>query len=184
MKRITRSAPHSTRDKATVDAAIQSAWLLLLRSFEYCFVNGGTHDFCLRLGDVAFYDGEKKELAFRDAQKAVTMSFVIRGSKADQARVGCIHRLNRTGLEIDAVEAVANMLQSRSDEWLGDLLRPLFELESGRAVSGSRISKALKLGASDLAPDSRRYATDSLRRGGVTAMAAAGIPTEVIRRWG
>ena len=112
------------------------------------------------------------------------MSFVIRGSKTDQARVGCIRRLNRTGLEIDAAGAVANMLQSRSDEWLNDPLRQLFELESGKAVSGAQISKALKLGVGDLGPDSRRYATHSLRHGGATAMAAAGIPTEVIRRWG
>ena len=114
------------------------------------------------LGDVAFYDGEKKELSFRDAKKAVTVSFVIRWSKTDQARAGCIRRLNRTGLEIDAVEAVANILQSRSDEWLVDPLKPLFELESGRAVLSSRISGALKLGASDLGLDSRRYATHSL----------------------
>ena len=76
------------------------------------------------------------------------------------------------------------MLQSRSDEWLNDHLRPLFELESGKAVSGAQISEALKLGASNLGLDSRRYATHSPRRGGATAMAAAGIPTEVIRRWG
>ena len=75
------------------------------------------------------------------------------------------------------------MLQSRSDEWLNDPLRPLFELESGKAVSNAQISEALKLGASDLGLDPRRYATHSLRRGGATAMAAAGIPTEVIRRW-
>ena len=135
-----------------MNAAIQSAWLFLLRSSEYCFVDGGTLDYCLRLGGVAFYDGEKRALPFRDAQKSVAMSFVIRGSKTDQARVGYTRRLNRTGLEIDAVEAVVSMLQSRSDEWLSDPLKPLFELESGGAVSGSQISEALKLGASDLGP--------------------------------
>ena len=53
-------------------------------------------------------------------------------------------------------------------------LTPLFELESGKAVSGAQISEALKLGASDLGLDPRRYATNSLRRGGATAMVAAG----------
>ena len=70
-------------------------------------------------------------LSFRDAQKPMAMSFVTRGSMTDQARAGCIRCLNRTGLKIDVVDAVANMLQSRSDEWLSDPLRPLFELESG-----------------------------------------------------
>ena len=120
MKRITLSRSHTMKDKEAVNAAIQSAWLFLLRSSEYCFVDGGTHDYCLRLGNVAFYDGGRRELSFRDAQKSVTMSFVIRGSKTDQARVGCIRRLNRTGLKIDAVEAVANMLQSQSDGWLSN----------------------------------------------------------------
>ena len=60
MKRITWSASHSTKYKDTVNAVIQSAWLFLLGSSEYCFVDGGTHDYCLRPGGVAFYDGEKK----------------------------------------------------------------------------------------------------------------------------
>ena len=89
MKLITRSALHSTRDNKTANATIQSAWLFLLRLSEYCFVDGGTHDYCLRLGDIAFYDGEKNKLFFRDSQKAVAMSFVIRGSNTDHARVGC-----------------------------------------------------------------------------------------------
>ena len=85
----TRGTPHSGRDNEKVKAAIQSAWFFLLRLSEYCFVDGGTHDYCLRLGDIAFYDGEKNKLFFRDSQKAVAMSFVIRGSNTDHARVGC-----------------------------------------------------------------------------------------------
>ena len=156
MRRITRSTSHSARDNETVEAALQSAWLFLLRSSEYCYMDGGTHEYCLRLGDDDFYDEEKRELSFLEVQKAVTMSFVIRGSKTDQARAGYTRRLNRTGLKIGAVEAVANMLQSRSGEWLSHPLRPLFEFESGIAASGSRISGALKLGASDLGLDARR----------------------------
>ena len=87
-------------------------------------------------------------------------------------------------MKIDAVEAMANMLQPRSDELLSSPLKPLFELESGRAVLSFRISEALKLGAIDLGLDSRRYATHSLRRGGATAVSTAGTPTEFIRRWG
>ena len=89
MRRTTWNTSRSANGKEAVSAAIQSEWLFLLRSSEYCFVYGRTHDYCLSLGDVAFYDGKKKELSFRDAQKAVTMSFVIRGSKTDQARAGC-----------------------------------------------------------------------------------------------
>ena len=141
---------------------------------------GGVHDCCLRLGDVAFYDKDTKKLSFRDAQKALSMSIVIRGSKTNQARVGCTRELGRTRLEIDAVKAVANMLHSRSDEWLSNPLRPLFELESGGAISSTRISEVLKRGAADLDLDPRRYATHLLRQGGTTAMAAAETPVEAI----
>ena len=85
IKRITQSRSHTKKDKETRNTTIQSAWLLLLRSSEYCFVGEGTHDYCLRLGDVSFYDRGKREPSFRDARKAVTMPFVIRGSKAGQA---------------------------------------------------------------------------------------------------
>ena len=57
----TRGTPHSGRDNEKVKAAIQSAWFFLLRLSEYCCVGGGTHDYCIRLGDVAFYDGKKRE---------------------------------------------------------------------------------------------------------------------------
>ena len=73
MKRVAHSEAYSARDKETVNAAMQSAWLFLLQSSEYCFVDGGIHDYCLRLGDVAFYDEGKGELPFREAQSAVTM---------------------------------------------------------------------------------------------------------------
>ena len=76
------------------------------------------------------------------------------------------------------------MTLKKKSEWLNDPLRPLFELESGKAASGAQISEALKLGAGDLGLGPRRYATHSLRRGGATTMVAAGILTEVIRRWG
>ena len=41
MKRTTLSGSHSTKGKGTVNAVIQSAWLFLLRSSEYCFVDEG-----------------------------------------------------------------------------------------------------------------------------------------------
>ena len=124
-------------------AALQSGCLYLMHPPEFCHVDGGTHNYCLRPSGVAFYDEEKRKLSFRDAQRAVAMSIVNRGSNADQARAGCTRRLNYTGLEIDAVNAVANMLQSRSDEWLVDPFRPLFELGSGEAAPGARISEVI-----------------------------------------
>ena len=105
------------------------------------------------MSTVAFYDKDKKELSFRDSQRALSMSIVIRGSNTDQARVGYNRKLGRTGLGANAVKAVGNMLQSRSDEWLSNPLRLLFELKSGRAVSSTRISEALKRGAADLGLD-------------------------------
>ena len=184
MKRVFCSKGYSDGDSEAVNAAIQSAWLFLLRSSEYCSTDGSPQDYCLRLGDVAFYEIEGRRLSFRDAHLAHTMSLALRGSKTDQRRRGCTRRLNRTGQGIDAVDAVASMLRARGDEWLRNPFRPLFELESGKAISRSQVSEALKLGATALGLDPRRYATHSLRRGGITAMAAAGIPTEVIRRWG
>ena len=153
-------------------------------SSELCYVYGGVRGYCICLGDVAFYDQDKKKLSFRGAQRALSMSIVIMGSKTDQARVWCTRKLDRAGLEIDVLDAVANMLQSRSDKWLSNPLRPLFELASGEAVSGARILEALKGGAADLGLDPRRYATHSLLWGGATTMVATGIPIEAIRQWG
>ena len=137
MARLSNDTKHSQSDNETVQAAIQTSWIFLMRSSEFCHVDRGVHGYCLRLGDVAFYDKDKMRLFFRDTQGDLSVSIVFRGSKTDQARVGCTRKPDRTRLEIDAVEAVANMLQSRSDEWLSKPLRPLFELESGRAVFGA-----------------------------------------------
>ena len=144
-------------------SALDTGWLFLLRAPEYCYFDGGTRGYCLRLGDAAFYDVENREVAFQDAKKALTMPIVIRRSKTNQARAGYTRRINCTGLEIDAVDSVASMLQSRSTEWLADPCRALFELKSGKAVSSTQVSEILKQGAVDLGLGARRYATHLLR---------------------
>ena len=87
MARLYNDPKHSQGDNGTVGAAMQTGWLFLLRSSEFYYVDGGVHDYCLRLGDVAFYDKDNKKLSSRDAQRALSMSIVSMGSKTDQARV-------------------------------------------------------------------------------------------------
>jgi hypothetical protein len=179
-----RSAKRSARDNATVGAALDTAWLFLLRSSEYSSCDGAVKDYCLRLGDVAFYDDQQRQLDFDDLEAADSMSIAIRGSKTDQARTGCVRRLRRTGATVDAVGSVVAMLKLRSKEELRDPELPLFMMDSGKAISNAHINDELKDAAEELGLERGRYATHSLRRGGATAMAAAGIPSEVIRRWG
>lgn len=135
--RLVKDTKNSMKDNGTVASALYTGWLFLLRVSEYCRVDGETQDYCRRMGYVTFYDPEKRDVAFQDAQKALTMSIVIRGSEKDRARAGYTQRLNRTGFEIDAADSVVNMLRSCSSEWLADPSRPLFELESGKTVSST-----------------------------------------------
>jgi hypothetical protein len=174
----------SPRDREVIIASIFTAWFYLLRSSEYCEVGGEIRDYCLRVGDVEFYDELHNVLDWSELHRAHSMSLAIRGSKTDQARTGCVRTLDTTGLPVDAVRAVSAMLQSRNLKKGEGLDQPLFQLSSGKAVSNTQVTGALRAAAISRGLDPLRYATHSLRRGGATAMAAAGFPTEVIRRWG
>ena len=77
MRQVFCGEGYSEGDIGTVNAAIQTAWLFLLRSSEYCSADGSPQDYCLRLGDVAFYDREGRRLSFRDAHLAHTMSLAL-----------------------------------------------------------------------------------------------------------
>ena len=96
MARFHNVPRHSQGDNKTVEAGVQIGWLFLLRASEFCFTDGGVHDYCLRLGDLASYDKDKKRLSFRETQRALSMSIVIRRSKPDQARVRCTRKFDRT----------------------------------------------------------------------------------------
>ena len=118
MRRITMSTTHSVKDIETANAAMQSAWIFLLRSSEYCYVDGGTRDYCPRLGDVAFYDGGKRGPSFREAQTAATigkcnetMPFVIRGSKSRRRRT-------RHGRDAHGDPTARDWRLTRSKHWL------------------------------------------------------------------
>jgi hypothetical protein len=122
--------------------------------------------------------------ASKELQQAQDVSFAIRGSKTDQARLGCVRRLRRTDDPIDAVATIITMLGSRSNLTAATASDTLFELDSGRPVANTTITQELKDAAEEMGLESARYATHSLRRGGATALNAAGVNTEIIRRWG
>ena len=98
--------------------------------------------------------------------------------------MGCVRTLHRTDLSIDAARAASSMLRPRGFQKGEGLNQPLFQLSSGRAVSNLNITGALRAAAISRGLDPLRYTPHSLRRGGATAMTAAGFPTESIRRWG
>ena len=52
--RFHKDPKHSQGNTETVGAAMQTGWLFLLRSSEFCSTDEGVHDYCLRLGDVPF----------------------------------------------------------------------------------------------------------------------------------
>ena len=176
---------YSSHDQEVTIAAIVTVWFYLLRSSEYCEIGGETRDYCMVVGDVGFYGDAHNPLTTDEPQEAHSISTAIRGSKTNQARIGCVRTSDRTNLPIDAVKVVSTMLRSRGLKKGQGLNQHLFQLSSGRAVSNRKITGVLRAAAISRGPDPLRYATNSLRRGGgATAMATVGFQTEIIRRWG
>ena len=136
------------------------------------------------MGDIAFSDRNGNRLPLNDLREAHHIVIAIRGSKTDQARRGCTRALSATNASVDAVSALIEMFAARPDLAFADPLTPLFLMDNGAAVNSDTISGELKAVAEFLELDHRRFASHSLRRGGATAMAAAGIAPYVIRRWG
>jgi hypothetical protein len=174
----------SRADNVTMKAAVVTAWNFLLRSSEYCSNRGETKDYCLRIGDIAFRDINDRLLDLDDLRSAHKLTIAIRGSKTDQARCGCTRTLHATGKSIDTVAAVAAIFTARPDLAAADPCTPLFKMDDGSAVKSDAVTAELKATATAMDLDLRRYATHSLRRGGATAMAAAGFSFARIRRWG
>ena len=112
------------------------------------------------------------------------MALALRGSKTDQDRIGCVREIVSTKAYVDALQHVIDMLEKRTEKELADLEAPLLMLDSGEAISNVQVNDELKDAAESLGLSRDRYASHSLRRGGATAMAAAGVHHEVIRRWG
>ena len=182
-----RAAARSPRDNAAYRAAIIFAWLFLLRAGEYSDTTNrhGEVRFCvLRLGDLALYRGDGAVCCLDDTDSATAVSIALRGSKTDQARTGCVRSLKATGGPIDPVAAVRDLLGLYSTLELASPQTPLFCLDSGRPVSSLEITAELRAAAVALGLEPSRYATHSLRRGGATALVAAGVESEVVRRWG
>ena len=181
------AAVRSPRDNAAYRAAAVCAWLYLLRSAEYADATNGRgdpRDYCLRLGDLALYDESGAQCSLHEPLSAARLSLALRGSKTDQARLGCVRSLQRTPGELDAVALVAGLLRFLSPVELSSPSTPLFSLDSGRPVSSSGVTGDLRAAAKSSGLDPARYATHSLRRGGATALVAAGVNPETVRRFG
>jgi hypothetical protein len=182
--KVGKSARRSRRDNTTYIAAISNAWIVLLRSAEYCSIGGELKDYCLRLSDVALYDGQGRLLELECLDDVQRIALALRGSKTDQDRIGCIRDYLFTREAIDPLAAIVAMLKLRTSKELADVDSPLFVLDSGEAISNIMVNDELKDAAESMGLSRSRYASHSLRRGGATAMAAAGIGHETIRRWG
>ena len=181
---------------ACLNAAIQLAFFVLLRSSEYCVVplsrNGAFDpDSTLLDGDVMLICRGKMlpwdEVEDDDYPHVSEVVISIKKSKTDQNRVGVTRSAERTGERLCAVAAILRFIKLRleygvtsSDDspffrWGNDFTQHLRR---------DSVSKALKHSAKLLGQHVSEYASHSLRIGGATALIHSGASAESVRRFG
>lgn len=153
-------------DKLLLWSAITTAFFGLLRSAEYTssHVKQYNSSYTLLLSDVSF------------SPNLTYMAIKIRASKTDPFRTGCTVRIGATGNHLCPVSALYHFIRHRTS-----INRPLFTYSDGSYLTRSRIATILFNCFQDY-----RINTHSLRIGGATTMASAGIPDSTIMilgRW-
>ena len=112
-----------------------------------------------------------------------TVSLLIQGSKTDQLCEGRIrtHKRQSSGHCIVAV-VVQWAIELR--RWGADLSTHVFEWRGEALVSDVSIASTMKAIVSGVGLDDRLISAHSLRYGGATMLAAAGIPSYIITYFG
>jgi len=180
-----------------IRAGIQVAFFLLLRSSEYCINRDtGTGDYdthaTLLDDDVVLLDANKQQVSWAEhsndnLDSVVEVVICLKKSKTDQGRKGVVRSTQRTNEEACGVEAIVSFIKQRRAHGIHQNNQPFFRWESDwrdGCLTREHVSDHMKLTASSLNMDPSEYASHSLRIGGATAMAAAGIPHLLIKRFG
>jgi hypothetical protein len=174
-------------------AALAVGWVCLLRSGEYLAADSGKVDAekVVRREDVRFFAaGARVALGARVAMNARgavpdEVAILVRKSKTDQRGQGVWLHTGGLSSSQSALCIVRRLWALMADKG-GGVDAPLFWLPvQGRALRRHEVADALQRAAVALRLDEvARYTTHSLRRGGASAMWAAGVSVEEIRRRG
>ena len=170
--------------------ALLTAFTMLLRISEYVVVSGSNHH--LRCGDVFFVVGGRQlssdKLVFDHLESVSEVILKLRSSKTDTDGAGttfCFPR-NRDRpptTDISYMLARWSATASRSNE------HPFFSTLTSSGlwkISSLHIASAVKQLAIDFRFDSSRFTSHSLRYGGASTLAAAGLPDcwiQIYGRW-
>jgi hypothetical protein len=174
-------------DGAAISAAQRSGFWFLLRSIEYLandeeFFDGGRS---LTWDDVTVRDDHGELLSKARIADAHSMTYRVYSGK------GSLHTCTRTVFRdvqnpTCPVGGIINLYQVL----LKEQKRPprpdeaVFKLSDGSVLSRKRLAEILKSAAMSCGVPGSRVATHSLRRGGASTYAAAGVPDEDIQRFG
>ena len=156
--------PH---DKIMLVSAITIAFFGLLRSSEYCVSSRLTYD----PASVLLFS----DISFTAHYKCLTIK--IKSSKTDPSRVGCDIRIGYVGNNVCPVNRLLAFLNVHPS-----MEGPLFTFQDGSFLTRQAVADLLKLSL----PNVRYVNSHSLRIGGASAAASAGVPDSTIQimgRW-
>ena len=181
---------------ACLNAAIQLAFFVLLRTSEYCVIplsrNGAFDpDSTLLDGDVMLICRGKMlpwdEVEDDDYPHVSEVVISIKKSKTDQNRVGVTRSAERTGERLCVVAAILRFIKLRLEYGVTSSVdSPFFRWGNDftQHLRRDSVSKALKHSAKLLGQHVSEYASHSLRIGGATALIHSGASAESVRRFG
>ena len=173
------------RKALTVGMELGIHFLLRRSEFLPCRTSSGEVSRGIRWSDIQFLDAEGHIIPFKAASlsRVISVSVLVRKSKTDQLGVGRVrtHRRQPTGHCIVAVlVSWALELQSLGAE--ADSY--VFEHSGTPIINDVAIAEAMKAITRTLGLGDNLTSTHSLRYGGATLLAAAGIPAYAITYFG
>ena len=171
---------------AVVEAAVVLGFWFVLRSIEYLADDEGVYDpgLTVRWEDFVFRK-QGEVLPLSKIQEADEMTIVVYSAK------GSLHTCTRTLManpnSKTCVVAAHKKLYAAYIKLHGKAPRKSdspYRMEDGKVLTRAQLSNALKGAAVECGIAASRIASHSLRRGGASAYAAAGVPDVDIRRFG
>lgn len=191
IRHYARSHDLSQSKHLAIYTALLTAFTMLLRISEYVVVSGSDHH--LRCGDITFVVGDvhvpshELTLGLRDSVTEVLIK--LRSSKTDKDGSGTTFCFPRTR-ENDPKTDICFMLACWSTTAAGRTSNQPFFSSSTRSglwkVSSQHIASAVKELAVAFKFNPSRFTSHSLRYGGASTLAAAGLPDcwiQVYGRW-
>ena len=171
-----------------ISAAVDTAWCFMLRSREYLAVpEKGSSP--MRWGQIVFRDLRGEVLQGKGVQNAERVTIRLPSTKNDLGNP--TRSVRRTNEPICCVQALVNLYLSHHRRAEGDRLlapdAPVFVGGlDGNPLSRDDVNHVIELSAKELygTEQAKLFRSHSLRHGGASAYAAAGVPLHVIKEFG